>query len=118
MLPERDPLRRPVGHEDLADDVVPRHRPPHARVARLGAVVAHYEVVTGGHAVRLLRADVASVVLDVWLVEAPPVDVDVRRAALQAYLHALPGKPDDPLDEGAPRPAPLLRGRRRVEDDH
>ncbi len=66
-----------------------RHRSPHARVARLRAVVAHDEVVACRHAERLLGPDVAPVVLDVGLVEPLPVDVDVRGAAAQPYLHAL-----------------------------
>ncbi len=39
-------LRRPVRHEDLADHVLLGHDAPHARVARLRAVVAHDEVVS------------------------------------------------------------------------
>ena len=38
-------VRRPVGREDLADQVLARHRPPLARVAGLRAVVAHHEVL-------------------------------------------------------------------------
>ncbi len=83
MLPERDPVRRPVGHEDLADEVLARHASPDAGVARRGAVVAHHEVLALRDAEGLLRADVAPVVLDVRLLEPLPVDVDVRRAQLR-----------------------------------
>src|SRR5439155_23793544 len=42
---DRDPRGRPVGREDLADQVLFRDAPPLARVARRVAVVAHHEVV-------------------------------------------------------------------------
>src|SRR4249919_401540 len=76
-LAERNPLGRPVGHEDLADDVPGRNRAPDTRVARLRAIVAHDEVVAERYAVRLGGTDVAAVLLDVRLVEPLPVDVDV-----------------------------------------
>src|SRR6476620_7337090 len=46
---ERDAVRRPVGHEDLADERTPGDGSPGARIARLDAVVAHEEVVAGRH---------------------------------------------------------------------
>src|SRR6476619_6859795 len=116
-LAEGNAQRRPVGHEDLADDVVARHGAPHARVTRLRAVVAHDEVVVEGHTERLLGADVAAVVLDVRLVEAPPVDVHVRGAVAKPHLHALAGQADDPLHEGPSRAAFRLGGGRSLEHD-
>ena len=72
----------------------------------------------GGDAVGLFGPDVASVVLDVGLVEAPPVDIDERCATLHAYLDALLRKADDALDERASRSTLGLCGGRSVEDDH
>src|SRR4051794_26408506 len=47
-LLEPDALRWPVDREDLADDVLARHRAPPAGVARRRAVVAHEEVPAAG----------------------------------------------------------------------
>src|SRR5258706_14121477 len=44
-LLDRDPLRRPVSRDHLADQVPARYRAPSARVARLAAVVSHEEVM-------------------------------------------------------------------------
>src|SRR5664280_93637 len=49
-LVEGDPPRRPVGHENFADQVRSRNRAPLARVARRAAIVAHEEVLALGHA--------------------------------------------------------------------
>src|SRR6266566_2771804 len=86
-LPKADSLRRPVDGEDLADDVLARHRAPLARVARLDAVVAHEEVHAGGDVVRLrLAEDVAlrvpPVLLHVRLDQLVAVDVDGPRLLL------------------------------------
>ena len=115
---QRNPLRRPVGHEDLADEVVLGHGAPHARVARLRAIVTHDEVAAGGHAVGVLGADVAAIVLDVRLLEPLSVDVDECRTTSQANRDPLAREPDDPLHERASRSALRLRRRRRLEDDH
>src|SRR5215204_4931573 len=82
----RNPVRRPVRGEDLADQVLPRHRPARARVARLRAVVAHHEVLPGRHLERLRPAGIAPVRLDVRLLEPLAVDEDVARAADVAEL--------------------------------
>ena len=55
-------------------------------------------------------ADVATVVLDVRLLEPLPVDVDVGRATSQPYLQPLAGEADDALHERAPCAALRLRG--------
>src|SRR5262245_64656712 len=117
-LAKRNPQGRPVGHEDLADDVLARHGTPHARVARLRPVVAHDEVAAHRDLERLLGPDVAAVVLDVGLVEPLAVDIDIGRPAAQPHLHALARQADDPLHERAAGAALLLRGRRGLEDDH
>src|SRR6266511_2921741 len=74
---EREPVGRPVGGEDLPDQVLARDGAPAARVARLAAVVAHEEVVAlldlpraGGGVVE------AAVLLDVRLGEPSAVDED------------------------------------------
>src|SRR4249920_1634498 len=93
---ERDPIRRPVGHEDLPDEGAPGDGPPPARVARLGTVVAHEEVVALGN-VPDAGLVVATARLDVRLVELLAVDVDepVRLA------NGLPREADQALDERA-----------------
>src|SRR5438477_3719463 len=44
-LVKRNPAGRPVGREDLADQVLLRDEAPHTRVARRLPVVAHHQVV-------------------------------------------------------------------------
>src|SRR5919204_5711312 len=66
---DRDPVRWPVGREDLADQVLTGNGPPHARIAGLCAVVAHHEVHPLRDLLRLVRLGVAAVGLDVRLVE-------------------------------------------------
>src|SRR2546423_11937976 len=70
---ERDAVRRPVRHEDLADDVLARHGAPAARVARFPTVVAHEEVVAPRHEPGT-RLVVAPARLDVGLVQPRAVD--------------------------------------------
>src|SRR5438552_12324357 len=77
---ERDPVRRPVDEEDLADDLAPGDRPPATRVAGRGAVVAHPEVVPLRDSPGGLRLGVPAVRLDVALGELLAVDVDVSVA--------------------------------------
>src|SRR5579862_854956 len=60
---DRDPRRRPVRRDHLADQVLARHRAPLARVARLAAVVAHEEVLALRHDPLVVL--VVGVVLDV-----------------------------------------------------
>src|SRR6266496_1797290 len=72
---ERDPVGRPVGGENLADQILARHRSPAARVAGLRAVVAHEEVIALRDVPRVALA-VAPVRLDVGLIELLAVDVD------------------------------------------
>src|SRR3954452_11414051 len=75
-LLDREPLRRPVGRDDLADQLVVRDRAPAPRVARRAAVVAHHEVVARRDLLRPVRVGVAPLWLDVRLVELLAVDVD------------------------------------------
>src|SRR4029079_14839940 len=56
-LMQRDAVRRPVGGEDLADQVLARHGAPHPRVARGVPVVPHHEVVAGRHLGRAVALD-------------------------------------------------------------
>src|SRR5665647_1607602 len=67
-LVEGEPVGRPVGHEDLADQVPARDRAPLTRVARCAAVVAHEEVLGLGH-VPLAIVVTASRRLDVVLAQ-------------------------------------------------
>src|SRR5207244_4564760 len=113
MLAKGDSIRRPVDREDLADQVLARHRPPLARVARRTAVVAHHEVVALWDAPRRLRARVAAVGLDVRLLQPLAVDVDVAGPLLPAVA----GQADQALHERAPGAAFHRRLRRRLEDD-
>src|ERR687898_1708068 len=113
MLAQRNPVRRPVGREDLADQILARNRPPAARVARLGAVVAHHEVGVVGDRLRLVRLEVAATLRDVRLNQPPPVDVHDA----VALLPRLAGERNDPLDERPGGRALLLRAGRCVEDD-
>src|SRR4051794_16367186 len=94
---QREPVRRPVGREDLADQLLARNRAPAARVARLIAVVAHEEVLalrhrpgTGGGITR------TAILLDVRIVEPLAVDVDESALLLRDRLAR---KADQALDE-------------------
>ncbi len=100
------PIRLPFGHES-----------PDARVAGLRAIVSHDEVVVERDAEPLFRADVASILLDVRLLEPLPVDVHERRSTPEADPDRLAREADDALDERATGPALGLRLRRRLEDD-
>src|SRR5712691_5361109 len=93
---ERNAVRGPVGHEDLADDVLARNRSPEARVARLRAVVAHHEVLALRHredspvrGVRRRRR--AARRFDVRLVQLATVDEDVAVAPDQSDLEPIAG---------------------------
>src|SRR3954453_16174577 len=70
---ERDPVRRPVGHDHRPDQVLARDRAPHARVARVAAVVAHHEVLTLRDVPLAGRAPAAAE-LHVLLLDQLPVD--------------------------------------------
>src|SRR4051795_4533621 len=117
-LVQGDPVRRPVGGEDLADQVLAWHRAPHARVARGVPVVAHHEVVPGRHlgGTVTLHGD-APVLLDVGLLQALAVDVDIAVAAEQPQLDRVARQPDQALDERPTCTALDSRERRRLEDD-
>src|SRR4051794_11176426 len=106
-------LGRPVDREHLADDVPPRHRAPAARVARRRAVVSHHEVVVLRDLPRGVRLEVATVPLDVRLVQALAVDEDAPLALLPDVAR----QADDALHEDAAGPAGRLRRARHVEDD-
>src|SRR6266436_5494135 len=113
-LAKTQSVRRPVDEEHLADQVPAGDGPPDPRVARLGPVVAHEEVV----ALRDLRPTarrlvVAAVRGDVRLLELDPVDVDDA----VALADCLAGQADQALHERAAGAAANLRLRRRVEDD-
>src|SRR5512133_2464799 len=117
MLAEADSVRRPVGGEDRANQVLARHRAPAPRVARVAAVVAHEEIVAGRHAPGLLPVGdvaLASLLLDVRLVELLVVDPD---EALLVLVEEVARQPDQPLDENAALAAVLLGRRRRLEDN-
>src|SRR5689334_2472704 len=74
---QRDPVRRPVGGEDLADQVRAGHGAPAAGVAGLAAVVAHEEVVALRDVPRACGRVVRTAVgLEVRLVQLLAVDVD------------------------------------------
>src|SRR5205085_8734529 len=82
-----DSAEGPVDEEDLADDVLPGHEPPDARVAGVGPVVALHQVHARWDPVQRsdrwdvgerLRLVVAAVRLHVRLRE--PLAVDVRVA--------------------------------------
>src|SRR4029453_13377918 len=77
MLAEGNPVRRPVGREDLADQVLPGNRPPDPRIAGLRSVVAHHEVVPLRDPLRVVRVEVAAALRDVRLDQLLPVDVDL-----------------------------------------
>src|SRR5215210_3222613 len=115
--PDRNPVGRPVRGEDLPDQVLSRHRPPLAGVARLGTVVAHHEVLPLRDVERLCATGVPPVRLDVRLVELLAVDEDVTGAADVPQLDPAPREADQPLDEGAAGAAALPRCRRRLEND-
>src|SRR5919206_2219083 len=108
-----DSVRRPVRKEDFADQELARHRAPDAGVAGGRAVVAHHEVAVLADLDRPLRLVVSPVGLDVRLVQALAVDVDVA----VPLRPDVAGQADDPLDEDAAAAAVLLRRARRVEDD-
>src|SRR2546423_15559773 len=117
-----DPARRPVGGEDLADQVLAGTEAPAAGVAGRAAVVSHHQVVVLRDAlVRVPRRDfgqghalVATTVrLDVRLDQLPAVDVDVA----VALLPDLARQTDETLDERPLRSALLLCELRCVEDD-
>src|SRR4029453_17544646 len=72
MLAKRDPFRWPVGREHRADQILPRHGAPAARVARFAAVIAHEEELALGDGPGLLAVvdvHVAPFRRDVGLVE-------------------------------------------------
>ena len=115
---EADAVRRPVRRENLADEVLARHRPPLPRVTGLGAVVAHHEVVPLRDRQRPeLGAGQAAFGFQIGLLQSPAVDVDVTVAPLEPHLDPLAREADQPLDEGAPGAAlrPCRGG--RLEDD-
>src|SRR5215203_7100470 len=89
---DRNPVGRPVGGEDLPDQVLARHRSPLARVARLRAVVAHHEVLPLRDVERLGRPSVTPLALDVRLVQPPPIDEDVAQPPDRAQLEPLAGE--------------------------
>ena len=72
----------------------PRGTEPHTREShdceRLSPITKYWPC---GHLERLLGPDVAPVVLDVRLLQPPPVDVDERRAPPEPDLHLSPGSP-------------------------
>src|SRR5439155_3508399 len=110
---EGDPVRRPIGHENLADDVLPRHGPPCARVAGRSSVVAHEEIHARPHAPGSLPA-AGPARLDVRLLDRLAVD----REHVVLVSDGVAGEPDQSLDEGPARVARLLGSDRgRVEDD-
>src|SRR4029077_576740 len=112
---QRDAVRRPVGREDLADQVLARDGAPAARIARLPTVVAHEEVRALVNLPRARRRVVqAPVGLDVRLVQLLAVDVDEPALLLS---DGLARQADQALDEGAARAAHVLGGARGVEDD-
>src|SRR4029453_3202659 len=113
MLAEGNPVRRPVGREDLADQVLPGNRPPDPRIAGLRSVVAHHEVVPFRDPLRVVRVEVAAALRDVRLDQLLPVDVDLA----VPLLPQLPRQADDPLYERPGRRA-LLGGARRGVEDH
>src|SRR4029077_7574869 len=101
---------RPVDKEDGADQVPARYRAPLPRVARLGSVVAHEEVL----AFRNTPAPCLCVPVtlsDVGLLQRPSVDVD------EALLlrDRLARQSDQPLHERPALAALLLGFRRRLE---
>ena len=115
----RDPVRRPVGREDLADQVVARAPCPTWREShdceRLSPIMKY---CPGGIFVAELIA--------LWLRRSSwtygsssclPVDVDVAVAADEPDLDRLARKADQPLHERPARAALDLRLRRRLEDD-
>src|SRR5436305_9598268 len=81
-LADRHAPGRPVGGEDLADQVSVRHRPPRPRVAGGDAVVTHHEVLLLAEPHRRDRARVTPLGADVGLVESLAVDVDIAAALL------------------------------------
>src|SRR4051812_9068593 len=78
---QRDPRRRPVRRYDPADDVRARERPPGARVARAGAVVAEHVVAALRDLDRAARERL--VLLDVGLSQQQAVDVDAALLLLE-----------------------------------
>src|SRR5918994_2409627 len=100
MLAERDPIRRPVRRENLADEVRAGDRAPDPRVTRLRPVVPHDEVLPRRNPPLRVRLEVALVARDVRrLVELPAVDEDLA----VALLPRLAGERDDPLHERSRR---------------
>src|SRR5487761_1618872 len=122
-LAEPDAVGGPVDEEHGADQVLPRDRPPLPRIARLGAIVSHEEVVAQGHlpTLSIMRGVCqAPLSLDVRFFELVEGLAAVRLdpdKALVVLLDRLPGQPDQPLDEGAAGAAFHEREPRRVEDD-
>src|SRR5437899_6427271 len=119
---ERDAAGRPVGREDLADQVLPRDQAPTAGVARGTAVVSHHQVVVLRYPrVRLPRWNVgerhalvaATVGFDVGLDQLPAVDVHEA----VALLPDLTRQADQSLDERSLRTALLQRELRSFEHD-
>src|SRR5262249_42879159 len=108
---QRDPRRRPVRQDDAADDVGARKRPPVARGARAGAVVAEPVVAARRNPDAPVREGPS--LLDVRLSQQQAVDED---AAL-LLLESLAGHADDALDEHTAGAAHLGRARRRVKGD-
>src|SRR6187549_2914939 len=117
LLAKRDPSWRPIRGEHRPDQILPRHRAPAPRVARLAPVVAHEEVVALRHVPRLLAVlDVLVPPLgrDVGLVELPAVDPD---EALRVLAHGVAREADQAFHERAALAALALGRLRRVEDD-
>src|SRR5215218_8720906 len=112
MLAKADPLRRPINRENGPDEVVPGNRAPLAAVTRLRAVVAHHEVAPLRN-LPAVRPIVALVREHVGLVQPLPVDEN----GAVPLLDGVPREPDDPLHEGAARPAGLESLGGRVEHD-
>src|SRR4029453_16407717 len=113
MLAKRNALRGPVDRENWPDEVASRHGSPLTAVAGLGPIVAHHEVGALRHRPPAVRLRIALALGHVWLVEEPAVYADPP----VALADGVPGKADDPLDEGAARAALFQRERWGVEDD-
>src|SRR6059058_377437 len=96
-------LLRPKHLRHLPDDVLPRHRPPDSGVAGGRTVVTLDEVVAGRQVDRRVALGVATVGLDVGLVELLAANVVVA----VSLRPGLTGQGDDPLDEDAAGAAAL-----------
>lgn len=96
----RDPRRRQKPHYRLADDEVPRHRPPDSRVGALIAVVAHGEILRRAECRRrsVRRTMVGG---NVWLRQSEAMRVggidNSDHTVIDGYR--LAGQADDSLDE-------------------